>query len=239
MSSLVFAAAFGIIVIACTVQSSIGFGANLLAMPTIVHFAPELVPGAVLVAVTAMNLLMLVRDRAGLEVRPVGRALIGRAIGTVVAVAVLGALSEDRLELVIGLAALAMVVVAASGVSPERTDATMLVAGTVSGFTGAVAGIGGPPVALLFQRSSGQNIRGSMAGFLIGGTVLTLIGLGLAGEIGARDFGWGLALVPAAVIGYFLSGPLLPIVDRGWTRPAIITLSAAASIVLLARAIFG
>ena len=149
-----FALAFAIIVVSCTVQSSIGFGSNLVAMPTIVHFGPDLVPGSVLVAVTAMNLLMLRRDRIGLEVRPVGNALVGRALGTVIALVVLEALSDRGLQLVIGVAVLAMVTVAASGFAPVRSAATMLTAGTISGFTAATAGIGGPPVALLFQRAS-------------------------------------------------------------------------------------
>ena len=208
-------------------------------MPTIVHFAPELIPGSILVAVTAMNLLMLRRDRAGLEVRPIGSALFGRVLGTVVAIGVLDSISDDGLKFVIGLAVLAMVAVAASGVAPDRTTKTMFGAGTISGFTAATAGIGGPPVALLFQNASGEKVRGSMGGFFVVGTTVTLTGLALAGEMGLEEFGWGIALVPGAIVGYLLSGPLLPVVDRGWTRPAILTLSATAAVILLLRVVFG
>jgi uncharacterized membrane protein YfcA len=239
VSVTIFLPALVIIIVSCTVQGSIGFGSNLVAIPTIVHFAPELVPGSVLVAVTVMNLLMLRRDRAGLEVRPVGSALLGRALGTVVGVGILGSLSDDGLRLVVGIAILAMVAVAASGIAPRRTVRTMFGAGTVSGVSAAVAGIGGPPVALLYQNAPGENIRGSMGGFFVVGMAMTLTGLAVAGEMGLDEFGWGIALIPGAIIGYLLSGPLLPVVDRGWTRPAILVISATAAVVLLLRVAFG
>jgi len=238
MSIAVYLAAFAVIVVGTTVQSSIGFGANLIAMPILALFASQLVPGSALVAISVMNVLMLMRDRAHLEVSPVGSALIGRIVGTAIAVAVLSQVSEDRLDVIIGVSVLAIVVATAYGGAPERTRTTMLGAGTISGFTAATAGIGGPPVALMFQEAKGPSIRGSMGAFFVVGTFITLVGLTIAGELGWDEFRWGLSLVPAAIVGFRLSGPLLHFVDRGYTRPAILVLSAASAIVLLARAIW-
>jgi branched-subunit amino acid ABC-type transport system permease component len=76
-----------------------------------------------------------------------------------------------------------------------------------------------------------------MGAFFVVGTTITLIGLNLAGELGWDEFRWGLLLVPAAMLGFLLSGPLLPVVDRGYTRPAILILSTTSALILLARAL--
>ncbi len=235
MSLAVFLGAFAVLIVASCVQSSIGFGANLVSMPLVVQFAPDLVPGSLLLAGFAMNLLILQRDRSAINFKPVRGAIGGRFIGTGIGIVALRQLSEDQLTLVIAVGVLAMVAAAAFKGSPPRTIRNMVAAGTLSGFTASTAGIGGPPVAVLFQDAEGPEIRGSMASFFLVGTVVTLAGLAIAGRFGLSEIGWGIALMPAAAAGYFLSGPMLPIVDKGYTRPAILGLSAAAAIVLLAR----
>lgn len=237
MSVAVYFAAFVVIVIGTTVQSSIGFGANLIAMPVLALFASQLVPASALIAISAMNIFMLLRERSSLEMAPIANALVGRVVGTGIAVAVLAQVSEDRLDVLIGVSVLAIVAATAYGGAPERTPATMFGAGTISGFTAGTSGIGGPPVALMFQKAAGSSLRASMGAFFVVGTVITLIGLSIAGELGVDEARWGLMLVPAAVLGFRLSGPLLPVVDRGFTRPAILVLSAASAIALLARAL--
>jgi len=196
----VFAIAFCVLICSSMVQSSIGFGANLISMPILVQLTPDLVPGAVLSAGMIMNVLVVARERS--------------------------------------VAVLFMVVIAANGATPKRTVPTMIGAGTVGGFTASTAGIGGPPVALFFRDASGPKIRSSLSSYFTFGTVFTLTGLVIADRLGTEHIPWIFALVPAIVIGYLLSGPMLPIVDRGWTKPAVLVLSAAAAIVLLVRLMF-
>lgn len=239
MSLLVFIIVFVIVAIACAVQSAVGFGANLVAMPLVVQIEPDLVPGAILFAGLFMNVLILRRDRQDIDIGSVRSALYGRVLGTAIGVGVLSVLSADALQLVVALGVLLMVAIAGWAGAPKRSMATMLTAGTVSGFTASTAGIGGPPVALLFQDAKGSEVRASMSAFFIVGTLITLIGLALGGRFGVTEFGYGAALIPAAVTGFLLSGPLLPIVDRGFTRPAILLLSTAAAIVLLVRVAVG
>lgn len=220
---------------ACMTQAAIGFGGNLIAMPLVALVEPDLVPAAVLVAVTAQNGLMMLRDRHAIQLTSVSSALVGRAVGTVVAIFVLRSITESGLQLAVAVTVLLLVVLTAIDRAPHRTPATMVGAGTISGFFAATAGIGGPPVALMFQRDPGPNIRGSMGGFFVVGTTITLIGLALAGRLGGYELRWGLAMVPAAVVGFVMSGPLLPIVDRGYMRPAVLTVSSAAAVSIIVR----
>ena len=224
---------------ACMTQAAIGFGGNLIAMPLVALVEPSLVPGAVLVAVTAQNVLMMVRDRDAVQVKSVASALAGRVAGTLVAIVVLRHISDDGLQLAVAITVLILVALTAVDAAPRRTHMTMVGAGTISGFFAATAGIGGPPVALMFHKDPGPNIRGSMGGFFVVGTTITLIGLAIADRLGSYELRWGLALVPAAVIGFLASGPLLPLVDRGYTRPTILVVSTLAAVGIVVRLFLG
>lgn len=227
------------VAVACMTQAAIGFGGNLISMPLVALVEPDLVPGAVLIAVTAQNTLMMLRDRESIQVKSVSNALVGRFAGTVVAIAVLRQISEDGLQVAVAVTVLVLVAVTTIDLAPRRTTATMIGAGTISGFFAATAGIGGPPVALMFHKDPGPDIRGSMGGFFVVGTSITIVGLALADRLGAYELRWGLALMPAALLGFLLSGPLLPIVDRGYTRPAILVVSTGAALGIVVRLLVG
>src|SRR3546814_19579585 len=85
-------------------------------------------------------------------------------------------------------------------VLPVRPS-TQLVAGVVSGVTGTAAGIGGPPLALLYQHRPGSTIRSTLAAAFLVGTALSLATLAVAGEVGASQVLLGLGLAPPVMVG--------------------------------------
>ena len=239
MTGLEWTLALLVIAVGATVQASLGFGMNLVVMPLLVLIDTDLVPGPALVAAVALTACVLARERQAIEARSVSWALLGRVVGTVGGVYALSRLDDDGLQLVVAIAVLVMVGVILSPLAPPRTPATMAGAGTISGFSGSTAGIGGPPVALLFQDAPGPVVRSSMAGFFVIGSLITLTGLAIAGEFGAAELRQGFVLAPASVVGFALSGPLLPVVDRGDTRAALLTVSIASAVVIIVRLTVG
>ncbi len=235
----ILAAAFTVIVVATAVQGAVGFGANLLAMPVLVQIDPALVPGPTLLAIGVLNILVMWKERRSIEFQPISEALAGRLGGTALAVVALGFLSERGVAFVVAIVVLAAAAVSAVGFTAPRTRRNMMVGGTVSGFGATTAGIGGPPVALLFQNAPGPQIRGSLALYFALGLAMTLAGLAVAGEFGAEEASASLKLLPAAVLGYLASRPLSRVMDRGNARPAILVLCSAAAIVLLVRLLTG
>ena len=233
MSPFEIFAVVAILFVAMTMQSSIGFGSNLISMPTIAIFAPELVPGSVLFASALVSILTLLRERQSVDVGPVKVAIVGRIAGTGIGVWALGVLSETGIGYVIGLSVLAMVLIVASGAHIARSSRNMLIAGTASGFSASTAGIGGPPVALMYQASEGPEIRSSMAAYFLFGSVITFLGLNFAGLFGWEELLWGLAFAPAAMLGFVASRWTVPIVDRGHTRSIVLVVSASAALILL------
>lgn len=232
---MVLLLALAIILISSAVQGSVGFGANVLSIPSLLLLEPALVPGPAMMAGAAINLLMMLRDRRSTSVRPISNALIGRLGGTILAVGALSVLSDDGLALLVAVTVLAIVAVSLSGLSPTRTTRNLVTAGTISGFSASTAGIGGPPVALLFQGASGPEVRGSLGAFFVIGNIMSLTGLAIAGRFGAEEIRLGLLLTPAALAGFGTTRWILPIVDRGYTKPAILGLSSLAAVGVLAR----
>lgn len=224
-----------IVVVAAAIQSSVGFGANILAVPPLLLLDPGLVPGPIILALLGVNLLMVVRNRAATSFGPIGTVLSGRLVGTMAGIWTLAVLSDQGLAIVVAVLVLAIVVVTATGVTAPRTRRNLVTAGLISGFSGSTAALGGPPIAVLYADADGPEIRGSLGALFFAGNVASLTGLALAGLLGWEGVGLGLALAPAAFVGFGCSRWLTPVLDRGHTRTAVLGLSATAAVGLLLR----
>ena len=114
---------------------------------------------------------------------------------------------------------------------------TQLTAGAVSGVTGTAVGIGGPPVALLYQHQAGPVVRATLAATFLVGTVLSLTALLVSGSVGRDGLVVGLACAPLVVAGTHLGRRLHDLLDRGWLRPAVIGFSVVSALLVLAEAV--
>ena len=92
-------------------------------------------------------------------------------------------------------------VMAAMHTGGPVTRSALFSAGIASGFMATAAGLGGPPVALVYQRAPGLRLRGTLAAYFIVGTVISLGALALAGRFGAEEFRLSAFLVPGTVLG--------------------------------------
>src|SRR3954468_24238969 len=86
-------------------------------------------------------------------------------------------------------------------------------AGRAPGVLGRAPAGGAPPMALVWQGNTGARLRGTMSGFFLVGSVMSIAALAATGAIDGRTM-WGFAvLVPAAVAGYLLSRPMNRFLD--------------------------
>jgi uncharacterized membrane protein YfcA len=158
--------------------------------------------------------------------------------------AVLVVASSRNLTVFLALMTLAAVAISASGVhagppTPRRSGgrgpATLLAAGALSGFMGVTSGIGGPPLALLYQRATGPEIRTAFSRFFLASSLWSAAVLRAFGRFDLSTLGRGLALAPGIAAGYLVSGPLLARVDRRRVRLAVLGLSTASALLALAH----
>ncbi|MGH1492866.1 MAG: TSUP family transporter [Acidimicrobiales bacterium] len=227
-----------VVFIGAVFQASIGFGANVIAQPIVYLLEPSLVPGSILLANALLGWLVMLRDRQAVDQRPVTGAVVGLLAGTTIGIFVIRAMSPDSLAILISISVLVMVaLLAGNRVNIAPSSRSISLAALAGGFAGTTAGIGGPPMALVYKDAEGPTVRGSLASYFILSSPVALAGLAIAGRFGWRELLLGLSLFPVTTAGFFASGPLLPLVDRGATKPAILAASALAAVILLVRTV--
>lgn len=237
MTPIEWAVALVIVAIGAIIQGSIGFGLNVVAAPVIVLMEPSMVPGPLLVTAFAMTAFVAARERAALELRGLGWALLGRVPGVILGTWAVTALTQRSLEIGLGVMVLIATVASVSGLRVARRPVTEVAAGAVSGFTGTTTSIGGPPMGLLYQHDTAALSRANISWFLLFGVGLSISLLAAAGEFDSRDLALGLGLVPGVLAGFALSGRLTPILDSGYARPVVLVASAVGALLVLARAL--
>lgn len=234
MSWQVYAAVFVVMVVASTVQSSVGMGQGLLSSPLLRLLHPELLPGPVVLAGFLTSFVLMLRNSRRSDVRETLPAIAGRAVGIGLAVALLAVLSERGLTLTIGGIVLLLVVLRLAGLKIERTPRALASAGIASGVGGAIAGLGGAPLGLLFeQHARARDFRGPMGVIMAVGGAITVVAFVLAGELDREGWLMGLALLPPIAVGWLLARWVTPIVDRGFLGPAVLIMSAGSATVLI------
>jgi uncharacterized protein len=214
-------------------QGAVGFGGNLLAAPFLLLIDPAYVPGPALVGTLALNVLMAWRESGHSDWREVTWALVGRVPGTLAGVVALALLPGDDIELFFGCMLLVAVGLSALDWTVRPTPRVLVGAGTASGFMATTVAVGGPPLALVYQRATGPVIRSTLAKYFVVGIAFSILALAVGGQFPAEDVDLGLLLIPGTVLGFALSRPLASRLDRGWTRPAVLVLSAISAAVVL------
>jgi uncharacterized protein len=212
------------------IQGGIGFGMNLLVVPVMALVMPEVLPAAAILLGVPISITMLRYEFSALDRAGIAWLFGGRVPGTVIGVALVATVTTAVLQVLV--ASVVLLFVAASVAAPpiRVTRLTKLGAGAVSGVTGTAAGIGGPPVALLYQHHRGSVMRSTLAASFFFGTLLSFGGLAVGGQVTARQLLVGLVLAPVVVSGSVLGRRLHAVLDRGWLRPAVLTFAAAAAL---------
>jgi len=221
------------VLIGALVQGVIGFGMNLLVVPVLALVEPDSLPAVAVMLGVPLSLTMLAHEHEAVDRRGVGWVMLGRLPGTILGAWIVTIASNGALSVVIGASVLFATVLSAWAPPIPHHAATVTAAGVVSGTTGTAAGIGGPPLALLYQHHPGPVIRGTLAATFFLGTILSLAFLGVAGEIGWGHVALGALLTPAALIGGRFSRRFAQHVDAHWLRPAVLTFAAVSAVVVI------
>jgi uncharacterized membrane protein YfcA len=227
------------IVLASCMQASIGFGMGMLAAPVVAVVDPALIPGTLIMLATMVTLLVVVREREAIDLAGTGWALAGRVPGTVAGALLLVVLPEQALAYTLAAVVLVGVAVTAVGWIPAPRRRNLVLAGATSGVLGTATAIGGPPMALVWQNSTGARLRGTMSGFFLVGSVLSLAVLAVTGAIDHHTLVVFAMLIPAVVVGYAMSRWVNRHLDRRRQRWAAITISTVGALVLIVQQLMG
>jgi len=228
------ALAVTIVFIGSATQASIGIGLGLLAAPTLTLIDPGFIPGAIAIAVVPLTVGMTVREIDHVD-REIYRAVVGRVAGIVVGAWAVAQASQDFIAVVIACSVILAVIASAFGVRFAPSRRNLMVAGTVAGFTGTVAAIGGPPMALTYQHSDPRTLRASLAAFNTIGSAFIIPSLAIAGVIGRRELQLGAMLIPGILLGLWVGRIGIARLPAERVRPFVLAICAGSAVVLLLR----
>jgi uncharacterized membrane protein YfcA len=235
MSPVGYCTIAAVVMVASCLQASIGFGIGMLAAPVIALVDPRLIPGTLIMVATLVTLIVAVREREDIDLHGTGWALVGRVPGTIAGALLLAMLPERALTVMLAGVVLVGVALTSVGWIPAARRRNVVLAGATSGVLGTATSIGGPPMALVWQRNSGARLRGTMSGFFLVGSMMSIAALAVTGAVDWRTL-WGFAaLGPAAVAGYLLSRKINRFLDPKRLRWLAIGASTLGAVVLIGR----
>lgn len=230
-----FIAATLAVILGSVVQVASGVGGGFLIVPLLAWIDVSLVPVPLIFASLSLSGLMAVRGRRLVDWQYIPATLIGMIPGTIAGAYVLTVVPTDNLGIVFGGVILIGIAITSSGLHIPLTRATAMIAGALSGVTGASTGIGAPLLALVYQHESGPKIRATLAALYTSASVLMLVILFGFGKFRAPEFQSGLALIPGFLLGYWVANHFTAHIDRAGSRIAVLAVSAAAAVMLIAR----
>ena len=206
-----------------------------MAVPLLLLIDPRFIPGPIVVAGTVLNLLSSYRAESSDILPDVRWTIAGQLPGAIGAAIVLTTTPQRLLTLVFAGSVFLAAMASASGWHPPVSNPTLVGAGIASGFFGTVAGIGGPPVALLWQDAGGPALRASLARHFLAGALISIPLLIVAGRLGPNELLVSLALIPGTVLGFAFSGRLTRMLDGRSVRVMVIVLSALSAVAVVLR----
>ncbi|MCP2349910.1 sulfite exporter TauE/SafE family protein [Nonomuraea roseoviolacea] len=219
------------------VQGSVGFGLGLVAAPVLTLVDPGVMPGAMQVANMTLPLLTLAAEWRRVDWRGLGFAVLGRLPGSAVGAVIVVHVSVHALGVLVGAMVLVAVVLTASALAVPRNGATIAGAGFVSGVTGTATGIGGPPIALVYQHAKGPQIRATLAMFFFLSAAQSLLILAAVDRLPARALVTGGVLLVPMALGFAVSGPLRRYLDGGKVRTAVLAVAVTSAVVLITQSV--
>lgn len=242
MPTLPFSASQAILILAVTttgaaVQSAAGFGMGMVSAPILLLIYPDFIPGPLMASSLALTALVVHRDRAHVDLKGIGLAVTGRVFGIFGAATFLLMASDRLFDLVFASLVLFAVLLSAAGLEVRPRRSTIVLAGSLSGLMGTISSIGGPPMALLYQRAGGARLRGTLGGYFAVGVSLSVSALAIVGRFGLHEIALTLFLMPAMVLGFIVAAPVRHLLPDRAVRPLVLALSGLSGLVVLLRAL--
>ena len=237
LGALSLAAATGVIIVGAVLQAATGMGTGILIVPLLALIDLDLVPGPTVMASMALSLPMAWRGRLHIAYDDLKPLMAGLLAGCSLGALGLAAIPAERVGIVFALVILVTVAVTSTGIHIPFNRRSLGSVGVIAGVMGTTSGVGAPPIALLYQHREGPELRPTLAFVYAASSVIIAGFLSAFGKFGLREAGFALLLVPGYLLGYLIATPLARILDRGYSRLAVLVLSTVSAVALLLRSL--
>ncbi|QTP56656.1 sulfite exporter TauE/SafE family protein [Billgrantia sulfidoxydans] len=219
--------------IAAFVQGAIGIGFALIVAPVLGFLRPDLLPVALLILMLPLNLYVGLREREAIDWKGVGWIGLGRLPGTFLGLWILVVLSADSLNQVVGASTVIAVLAALFAPVFRPKAGACASVGVITGITETATGVGGPPLALLYQHRPGPELRSTIACCFLIGEIVSLVILAVAGKFHLDQLRWALYLLPPLLIGSVASRVTHHRIDARRLRQGVLLFALVSGVVLM------
>jgi uncharacterized membrane protein YfcA len=226
-----------VMVLGAYVQAVVGLGLGMLGAPVVALVEPSLVPVLTLWLALLISGLNLLGEHEHVDWRSTAWSLPARVPGTVVGAWLIAEFTETQLGVVLAVMVVLAVALSIRTIDVPLNPVSLATAGFVAGATGTATSIGGPPIALLYQRTEPRVARATMWVFFFVGVILSLAGLTLTGSLDREPSLLALVMSPGVVLGYVVGRRTRDRIDRGLFRRAVLVVCTLSAVILLVRSI--
>lgn len=220
-------------------QTVAGLGLGLLTAPAVALVAPSYVPALPLFLALVISGSMLAGERHHVDWGAIAWSLPARLPGTAVGAWLVLHFTETQIGVALAVMVLLAVAVSLRAVAIPVTPVSLSTAGFVAGISGTATSIGGPPLALLFQRRDPEVVRSTLSVFFFVGILLSLGGLALTGHPLRDAFVVALLCAPGVLLGLAVGTRLRARLPRETFRLVVLAVCALSALVLLGRSLLG
>ncbi len=225
------------VLFAAGLQTSVGFGYAMMAVPLLALIDLQLVPGPAIFAGTILTAFLALDDRAAVDRAEVVSLLPALAVGTVIGALFLRNLPGDTHGIVFAVLILAAIAVTAAGFRVAFSRWSLATAGFFAGFIGTTSGVYGAPLAVLYQREVLAKTRATVGMILTVAGVLSLIALTLAGQFDGAGVVLGAAMIPGAAVGFIVARRFQSFVPQHGARVVMLLIATSSALLLLVRSL--
>lgn len=228
-----------VFVVAALVQAVTGVGYALLAAPILLMVAPSLVPVPLLLTGLVILTSVVIRDHDSIDLRALAGALIASFPGAAVGVGAMEFCPSRVVTLVTSGAITVLAGLALVGRTIRTTRWSMAGAGFCAGAMGSIAGMSGPPMALVYRPRNAVILRTNLSlSFLVMG--LFSIGLLYAGGLGTlHSLVTAARYLPAVAVGLIAARVLSRYMRGSVISRAVLWIALLSGASLLVRTLAG
>ncbi|WP_321287449.1 sulfite exporter TauE/SafE family protein [Alcaligenes phenolicus] len=225
--------AFASVLAGAFIQGASGMGFALIVVPVLALVHPEAIPGALLFLMLPLNAYVAWRERGAIDRSGAGWITVGRFAGTFAGLGILLVLSTYWLNQFVGISTLLAVL--ASVLAPSFTPGkkAFIATGLVTGITETATGIGGPPLALVYQHAPVATLRSTVALCFLVGEVISLAVLGISGALQWSHLSYAVLCLPALLLGMGLSSLVHHKLDQRRLRIGVLVFATVSGLAVM------
>ena len=193
-----------LIIVGAITQSAIGIGFGIPAC-FLVLLEPTMVPSCIVLMGTFLafsNAFLSLKD---IITEDLAYSFSGRVVGTLISIPLITLTIGTKSFLIIfGVLLLITVFLSAKKWNVIATKKNVTIAGVCSGFMGTLTGVGGPPMAIVYQNSLSKNVVATLNMFFGIGALFSVLILIYIDLINLREVMRCLLLTPGILVGIIL-----------------------------------